>query len=580
MPRIMPMLLGSCVALAVMSLAQMSCAEPLGRPSVAGDFSILEDGTPTAPVVDVDGGKVRGAMIEGGICVYRGVPFAAPPTGARRWKPPQPVVPWQGVRECVKFGPSCPQPDALLGTPETSQSEDCLYLNVWTPAKRDGQLPVMLWIHGGGHTTGSGSRPYYDGRHLVPLGVVVVTINYRLGPLGYFAHPLLSKESPDGVSGNYGMLDQIAALKWVQRNIAGFGGDPKCLTIFGESAGSASISRLMVCPQAAGLFQRAIAESGGARGRNRHLTRTWYGMESMESVGVEVAGRLGADKTADPLAALRAVPPQKLIEATQPVRGLFGQGIKFGPVVDGWLIPDEPETLWARGKQHDVPFMAGFNADEGTVFLQQLPIKRKRGYDFIISRTFGEHGDEALRLFPAASDKDVPDAMSRMVTVSSFAAPARFMVAAMEQKKSPGYLYEFTKVSPGAAKKGWGAFHSEEIFYVFQTGKLLSFDASDVLLSELMARTWVRFARTGNPSADDGVSWPPYRRAADRLMIFGPPRVGEAPNPLAEPCDLMDRIATERRKDPAAAGKNEGGSLRRGQDNGGRRLLDALGDGE
>jgi para-nitrobenzyl esterase len=537
-------------------LVQSACAQR--QRDAEFNLGLVEDGKPTAPVVAIDGGKIRGATLDTGVHVYRSVPFAAPPVGKLRWKPPQPVVPWDGVRDCLKFGPACPQPDSLLGAPARHKSEDCLSLNVWTPARRDKALPVMVWIHGGGHTTGSGAQAYYDGRHFAELGVVLVTINYRLGPLGYLAHPLLSKESPRGVSGNYGMLDQIAALKWVQRNVAAFGGDPKCVTIFGESAGAASTSRLMICPQAEGLFHRAIAQSGGARGRTRHLRQQWCGMESMDAVGEEIVRRLKIDDADDPLAALRAVSPQKLIDVAKPVRGLFGKGIKFGPVVDGWLIPDEPETLWQQGRQHDVPFMAGFNADEGTVFLRKMPIKLTRGYRFFIRRGFGDDADEVLRLFPARGNDDVPDAMNKLLTVSAFGAPARFMAASMEKKKSPGYLYYFTQVSPAAGKKGWGAFHGAEIMYVFQTGAKMGFAQADLALSKLMASTWARFAKTGDPAADNLTPWTPYREATDKVMVFGPPRVGESPNPLAEQCDLMDRLATEQRDDPAAVPVRKG----------------------
>lgn len=530
--------------------------------SAAVDSTARQDGRPGAAVVKVEGGQVRGAALDGGISVYRGIPFAAPPVGDLRWKPPQPVGRWQGVRDCVTFGPACPQPEPALGGPIGNQSEDCLYLNVWTPRAAPGaDLPVMVWIHGGGHTCGSGARVYTEGRNLAAHGVVVVTINYRLGPLGYLAHPLLSKESPRGVSGNYGMLDQIAALKWVRRNIAGFGGDPDRVTIFGESAGGASVSRLMICPEAKGLFHRAIAQSGGARGRNRHLTKTWYGMEPMEQVGERLAAELGTDKADDPLAALRRVSPEKLIETANPVKGLFGKGIKFGPIVDGWLIPDEPERMWQEGRQHDVPFMAGFNADEGTVFLRSLPIRRKRGYELLVRTMHADRAEDILRLFPAGEDKDVAEAMNKLVTVSSFAAPARFMTAAMERKKAPGYLYYFTKVSPIARTRGWGAFHGSEISYVFETGARMGFEDADTELAATIARTWARFAQGGNPNGEGLPAWAPHRGSDDRLMVFGA-KVGMAENPHRQRCDLLDEITAERRKDPAVSPRAKAGGLR------------------
>ncbi len=426
----------------------------------------------------------------------------------------------------------------MLGKELGRLDEDCLYLNVWTPANRPGPLPVMIWIHGGGHATGSGSRSLYNGRRLAERGAVVVTINYRLGPFGWLAHPALSKESPQGVSGNYGMLDQLAALRWVRDNIAAFGGDPKRVTIFGESAGAVSVARLMVCPQAAGLFHRAVAQSGGARGRNRHLREARGKMESAEQMGVTLADKLEAKTPAD----LRAISWRKLLDASSPAQGLFGKGMRFGPVVDGWLIPDDPDALWQAGRQHDVPFMAGFNADEGTVFMRQLPIRRPAGYRWLVRRAFGDDADAVLRLIPASNADEVRPAINKLVTVSAFAASARAMAAGMATKKSPGYLYRFSKVAPRAAELDLGAFHGLEIFYVFgATPDAMAFDASDRALSDTMADAWVRFAATGDPNGTGMPRWPAYDPADDKLMAFGP-RVGVIANPLAEECDLFDRI--------------------------------------
>jgi len=274
--------------------------------------------------VRIDSGLVSGlaACDKGDVRVYKGIPFAAPPVGDFRWREPQPVKPWDRVRECKEYGPWCPQPRSMVGFESGNEfSEDCLYLNIWTPAKSAKEkLPVMVWIHGGGCTTGSGATKTYDGTKLAQNRVVVVTINYRLGPFGYFAHPLLSKESPHGVSGNYGHLDQIAALRWVKLNIAAFGGDPGCVTIFGESAGSMSVCRLMVSPLAKGLFHRAIAQSGGAHGRNRHLKEKKGLLNSMESEGERLAAKLGCDKAPDVLQALRTKTSQELLEASEPSR--------------------------------------------------------------------------------------------------------------------------------------------------------------------------------------------------------------------------------------------------------------------
>lgn len=296
-------------------------------------------------------------------------------------RPPQPVEAWDGARECTEFGPACQQPASTIGDTPKLQDEDCLYLNVWTAAA-DEPLPVMVWIHGGGCTTGTGSTPIYNGARFAKRVVVLVTINYRLGPLGYLAHPLLSAESDHGVSGNYGLLDQIAALQWVQRNIAAFGGDPDCVTIFGESAGAQSVCWLMVSPLAEGLFHRAIAESGGVHGPTRALREEVGRFESMESVGERIAHDLGCDTALDPLAAMRAVTPERLLKTLDVAQGLLGKGVKLGAVVDGWALARSASAMWDAGEQYDVPFMTGSNADEGSIFMRQLPVTGLSGYRF------------------------------------------------------------------------------------------------------------------------------------------------------------------------------------------------------
>ncbi len=501
-----------------------------------------------APQIQLDSGLIAGASVgeKGDVHVYKGIPFAAPPVGGLRWRPPQAVKPWDGVRACTAFGPWCPQPQALLGRGTGTQSEDCLYLNVWTPAKgpKD-KLPVMVWLHGGGHTTGSGASELYGGERLAREGVVVVTINYRLGPFGYLGHPLLSKESDRKVSGNYGLLDQIAALAWVQRNIAAFGGNPGCVTIFGESAGSVSVCRLMVSPLAKGLFHRAIAQSGGAHGLNRHLREEWNQLPPMEKVGEQLAEQLGCARAADPLAALRAKSAQEVLDAAAPAQGLFGKGIKFGPIVDGWALPDDPVALFAAGKQHDVPFMTGSNADEGSVFMQQMPLRRVQGYKWLLAQRFGKQADRVFALFPAERDQDAPAAMSRLVGVSAFVAPARALARSMAKCKSPAYLYHFTRVPPLTQGRGFGACHALEIGYVFGTleGRP-GFTEADRALSATMRKCWAHFARTGDPNSDGLPRWPAYTREADQCLEFGD-EVKVRAGLCREACDLFDAIQAE-----------------------------------
>lgn len=506
-----------------------------------------------APQVQLDSGLIAGASLgeRGDVHVYKGIPFAAPPVGELRWRPPQPVKPWTGVRACTAFGPWCPQPRPLMGRELGTLSEDCLYLNVWTPAKSPAdKLPVMVWLHGGGHTTGSGAAAFYDGERLAREGAVVVTINYRLGPFGYLAHPLLSKESERNVSGNYGLLDQIAALEWVRRNIAAFGGDPGCVTVFGESAGAVSVCRLMVSPLAKGLFHRAIAQSGGAHGGNRHLREARNGLAPMERVGEQLAEALGCAGAADPLAALRAKSWQEILAAAAPAQGLFGKGTKFGPIVDGWALPDEPPALFLAGKQHPVPLLAGANADEGSIFLQQMPVRRIQGYRALLQLRFGQHAARVFALFPAEDDAAAPAAFSRMVGVAAFVAPARFLARAASRAGSPAYLYHFSRVPPDERLAKLGAFHGLEIGYVFGTieGRQ-GFDAADRKLSEAMRRCWTRFARTGDPNGPGLPPWPAYNPEADQCLEFGAePKVRAGLH--REACDLFDALLSHARRAP------------------------------
>jgi len=519
------------LALALLAAALPAPAQTAKPPSLA------------AAPVRTDLGSVRGTVAgdTGDLGVFKGIPFAAPPVGDLRWKEPQSPAPWSDVRECTKTGPWCPQPPPLLGLKPDRTSEDCLYLNVWTPARTDhDKLPVMVWIHGGGFASGSGGAPHYDGSSLARQGAVVVTINYRLGPFGFLAHPLLSKESPHEVSGNYGFLDQVAALRWVRKNIAAFGGDPQCVTIFGESAGSAAVARLMVSPLAKGLFHRAIAESGGARGHNRRLREAHDGDESAEAVGERIARDLGCDKADDPLKALRAKSAEELLAAAKPIQGLFGEGTRFGPVVDGWALPDDPDALWAAGKQYDVPFLAGTNANEGTIFLGKVPVRTAEQYRQSAQALFGGHADDVLALFPADTDAAVRKMQDRLITVSAFASPARAMVRAAAKGKSKAWLYQFTHEPPVGRLLGLGAFHAGEIGYVFGNDMLGGGD-KDRALARTMSAYWVNFARTGDPNGPGLPAWPAYTIADDKYLELGD-TIRAGSGLYKEACDLFDRI--------------------------------------
>jgi len=493
-------------------------------------------------------GRIAG-QVRGGVRVYKGIPFAAPPVGTLRWKPPQPVKPWTGVRNCTEFGSWCPQPKPILGHELGPMSEDCLYLNVWTPARSpDDRLAVMVWIHGGGCTTGSGAASISDGEALARQGVVVVTINYRLGPFGFLAHPLLSQESEHGVSGNYGLLDQIAALKWVQQNIAAFGGDPDRVTIFGESAGALSVCRLMVSPLARGLFHRAIAESGGAHGRNRHLREKRNGLEPMEKVGERIARALGCDRAKDPLSALRAKSADEVLAAAHPSQGLFGKGNRFGPVVDGWALPEDADRVFDAGDQANVPFLTGANANEGSVFVNQLPIRGSVGYRLLVRKLAGDRAPEVLRLFPL-TDGDVQAALDKLVTVSFFLTESRYLVRAMERAGCPAYLYYFTRVPAISRNDRRGAFHGLEVPYVFASFRnLLGFPLpTEQPLSDIMSAYWVQFAKTGDPNRPGLPHWPSYDPKTDLCLELGD-KVIVRTAPDKEACDLFDEIRAARQR--------------------------------
>jgi len=502
-------------------------------------------------------GPVSGAWVGARqeVRVFRGIPYAAPPVGRLRWRPPQPPKQHADVLQCTAFGPSSPQ-IPRIGRYHGAKgpfSEDCLYLNVWCPAPAAARLPVMVWIHGGGHVMGSGSMPTYDGAAFAREGVVLVTINYRLGPFGYLAHPLLAAEAEreEGrkVSGNYGMLDQIAALRWVKRNIASFGGDPDRVTIFGESAGAVSVSCLMVSPPARGLFQRAIAQSGGVSG---------VALAPREDQGRNLFKTLGCDTESDPLEAARAKPWKAVLKAARPEAATRNKQRKYGPNVDGWLLPGDPVELWLEGKQHPVPFLAGSNADDGGIFSERLPIKGPFAYRFTVRKFYGSDADAVLRLFPVKKRADTRLALRRLLTVSAFAMPARLEVRSMEKVAAKGWLYRFSRVCPAAARAGTGAAHGIEIPYLFGTaGPGLAFEDRDRELARAMRRTWVQFARTGDPNGEGSPPWPAFDPKTEAYLEFGDrTAAGEALE--SEACDLFERALLAARRRDRKAARNAG----------------------
>ncbi|MFA4987372.1 MAG: carboxylesterase/lipase family protein [Candidatus Brocadiia bacterium] len=485
-------------------------------------------------------GPISGVVQADGVRIFKGIPFAAPPVGELRWKPPQPAKKWDKIRPCVEFGPWCIQPkQEVFGREESPQSEDCLYLNVWTSAQsKDERRPVMVWIHGGGFTTGSGSMKVYDGQTYARRGIVLVTINYRVGPLGFFAHPLLSKESEKGSSGNYGFLDQVESLKWVQRNIAAFGGDPNCVTIFGESAGAVSVGLHLVSPLSRGLFHRAILESGSSDFISRKLKAETNGLESSEASGERLASQLKCDAAPDVLSALRAIPAEEILRAANPSQGLFGdRKAKYGPVIDGWVIPDLPDKMMQEGKMAPVPVMVGTNSDEGTIFLSQLPVKTVAGYQILMKTLFKDNAEELLKLFPAKEDSDVAMAINKFSTVAFFVVGARTTARKAAKLQPQVFMYHFTRSFPRL-----GAFHAAEIPYVF--GNLPAAMANpqvDAALSQTMNSFWINFALSGDPNGQGLPKWPVYTETEDKNIELGE-QIKESAGLWRTECDLFDKI--------------------------------------
>lgn len=486
-------------------------------------FSIAAEDAPTA---QVEGGAIRGT-VENGVHTFRGIPFAAPPVGELRWQPPQPVQAWEGVRDCSEFGPACPQAPypaaSLYARDPEPMSEDCLYLNVWTTsADEEKPKPVMVWIHGGALTRGSGSRPTYDGAALAKKGVVLVTINYRLNVFGYFAHPDLSEESDRNVSGNYGVLDQVAALEWVQQNIAAFGGDPDRVTIFGESAGSWSVNALMATPLAAGLFHRAIGQSGAAFGPGYFLRENPAGGTTAEQNGAEFAKSAGATS----LAELRAIPAERLVElqASNPDDVSF----RTRPNVDGYVLPDEVRQIFLAGKQNDVPLIVGSNRDEMTSLTSpaQVP-KTLTALKAWATSTAADHVDELLDLYGATTDADAAKAFLNGVRDRGFSLGMRTWARMCQTGESNVYLYFFTRVPPIPNSDYFGAFHACEIAYAFNnvSSTMPTATDTDLRLADAMSDYWVRFAATGDPNAasdsDNAPHWSTYDPDNEPYLEFG-----------------------------------------------------------
>jgi len=464
----------------------------------------------------LDSGKISGEALVDGINVYRGIPFAAPPVGDLRWKPPHPVEPWDGVRESVEFSAVGPQANTLgafTGDTLPQTSEDMLYLNVWTPAAgKDKKLPVMVWIHGGGLTLGWGHQKGYDGVEFAKRGVVLVSINYRLGPFGFMSHPALSSESDQGVSGNYGFLDQVAALKWVERNISEFGGDPDNVTIFGESAGGTSVAALAASPQANGLVDRAIAQSPWINESNEtYLKKSTPFQKSAEAIGEDWAAAVFGNEITPTVDQMRAL-------STDEVMAHADKAIPVA-VIDDWFLNGTVGEVFDAGAQNSISMMVGSNRDEGTMFLLMMPVRTVAQYEELMKETYGEHAEKFLELYPAKSDQDVRDAMNKLLTDSWFTRVAREMAAGQTHTGKESYQYEFTRVS--RQMPAWGAHHAAELGYVFNTLPEKGLEDIDRQLADAMIQYWVQFAKTGNPNASGLPEWPAFSPESQGYLELG-----------------------------------------------------------
>lgn len=454
-------------------------------------------------------GSLEGTATASGIRVFKGIPFAAPPVGDLRWRPPQPPAKWDGVRKADKFSDSCMQALRRSTFPWTKEfmvqneaSEDCLCLNVWTGAKASTtgseKRPVLVWIHGGAFNEGSGEIITYDGEELAKKGLIVVTINYRLGVFGFFTHPELTKESPQHASGNYGLLDCVAALEWVQKNIAAFGGDPSRVTIAGQSAGAMAVHALTASPLAKGLFQRAIAESGSS------VVRRTRELAASEQDGVKWA----ADKGATSLKELRA----------KPAADLMG-GARFSPVVDGWFLLADPLATIAQGKHNDVPTMTGLTADEGSA----SPTYGKVKADEFAKQSQQRFGDDFLKLYP--SNDQTQSSLSQKQSARDQGLVAMYLWASERAKtsKTKAFTYYFTRGIPWPEHPEFGAFHTGDVPYFFANLKHLNrpWEAVDRKLADTASSYWVNFAKTGDPNGKGLPNWPAFAAAQQVTMALG-----------------------------------------------------------
>ncbi len=468
-------------------------------------------------LVNTSTGYISGVQ-SNGLYIYYGIPFAAPPIGNLRWKPPAPVKPWDGVKETKVYAASPPQPitpDPVTGALPL-MSEDCLYLNVWTPASSAHEkLPVMVFFYGGAFAeiAPAGYMAVYNGTILAQKGVIVVTVNYRLGALGFLAHPQLDNESPNNSSGNYGILDQVTALKWVQSNIGAFGGDPSRVTIFGQSAGAESVLIHLVSPQSRGLYQQAIIESGPFWANGPTIDNV-HSKADAEQFGVEYAKSLGYSGK-DAINQMRNLSPDVLINATPWPASSFWRThtLKFEPTIDGWILPDSVDNLFLKHRENPVPVIIGTNANDGTTLSADANMTVPE-YVLFIHKQFGKDADKVLAQYPANSTQEVQTDLANIMTHYDFADAAKFAAGSLSDMSRNIYLYRYTYILPGQPN---GAFHGSETLLLFKVPGVKSDPSVGINLVDL----WTRFAKTGNPNGGSNVTWQQYTRKGQQYLDIG-----------------------------------------------------------
>ena len=478
----------------------------LCRPTVASSAV-------AGPIVRTAEGVVKGRLVDR-MASFVGVPYAAAPIGPLRFAPPKAPTTWSGVRKATAFAPACLQKGVSMpGEPPPRTSEDCLYLNVWSGVGGRGPKPVIVFFPGGGFTNGATSLPLYAGDRLARRGVVVVTVAYRLGPLGFLALPELSKEAPDGASGDQGLLDQIAALEWVKRNVAAFGGDPSRVTIAGQSAGAMSVSLLMASPPAKGLFSRAIAQSGGVF-EPLAIAPSWRA-PAAEKQGLAYAASLGAKSLAD----LRALPAEKLLEGTA--------SQVSHPVVGGGVLPVSPYEAFQNGSISAVPLLLGRNADEARSLVDPARV-RAASFEADVSKVWGALPPALIAAYPHATDAEARRARLDFERDLRFAWDMRTWARLQAGTGQPAYLYRFDQAPPfpaGSVRAGWGASHFAELWYVFDhlDQERWRWSGSDRRLADQMARYWTNFAKTGDPNGSGLPSWPRFELPRVQHLVLGTP---------------------------------------------------------